>query len=87
VRAPQLIERKAELGDGAGLEVLHEHVGLGEHRREQRLVVGAGEIEHQRFLAAVEPHEIRALALRASVGLKLLSACSVYSLSHRERVG
>ena len=68
MRAAQRVERKAELGDGAGLEVLHEHVGLGEHRREQRLVVGAREIEHQRFLAAVEPDEIRALALRASAG-------------------
>jgi hypothetical protein len=75
MRAPQLVERKAELGDRAGLEVLHEHVGLGEHRREQRLVVFAREIEHQRFLAAVEPHEIRALAPR------FLSACSVDSLS------
>jgi len=62
MRAPQRVEREAELGDGAGLEVLHEHVGLGEHRREQRLVVFAREIEHQRFLAAVEPDEIRALA-------------------------
>jgi hypothetical protein len=77
MRAPQFFKRKAELGDGAGLEVLHEHVGLGEDRREQRLVVGAREIEHQRFLAAVEPHEIRALA----GALRLLSACSVCPLS------
>jgi hypothetical protein len=33
MRAPQRVERKAELGDRAGLEVLHEHVGLGEHGR------------------------------------------------------
>src|SRR5262249_23400465 len=75
MRAPQRVERKTELGDGAGLEVLHEHVGLGEDRREQRFVIGAREIEHQRFLAAVEPDEIRALALL------FLSACSVRSLS------
>ena len=56
------VEREAELGGRAGLEVLHEHVGPGEHRREHGLVVIAGEIEHQRFLAAVEPDEIRALA-------------------------
>src|SRR5215510_3459654 len=77
MRAPQRVERKAELGDGAGLEVLHEHVGLGEHRREQRLVVGAREIEHYRFLAAVEPDEIRALSVLFP------SACSVRSLSPR----
>jgi len=68
MRAPQLFKRKAELGDGAGLEVLHEHVGLREHGRQQRLVVGAREIEHQRFLAAVEPDEIRAFSLRAPAG-------------------
>jgi hypothetical protein len=62
MRAPQLFKRKAELGDGAGLEVLHEHVGLGEHGVEQRLVIGAREIEHHRLLAAVEPDEIRAFA-------------------------
>ena len=62
MRAPQLLEREAELRDGAGLEVLHEHVGLGEHGGEQRLVVRAREVEHHRFLAAVEPDEIGALA-------------------------
>ena len=56
------VEREAELGGRAGLEVLHEHVGPGEHRRQHGLVVIAGEIEHQQFLAAVEPDEIRALA-------------------------
>ena len=56
------VEREAELGGRAGLEVLHEHVGPGEHRRQHGLVVVAGEVEHQRFLAAVEPDEIRALA-------------------------
>src|SRR5262249_25625877 len=81
MRPPQLFKRKAELGDGAGLEVLHEHVGLGEHRREQRLVIGAREIEHHRLLAAVEPDEIRALALRAPAGLMLVSGASVRSLS------
>ena len=62
MRAAQLIEGKAELGDGAGLEVLHEHVGPGEHGREHSLVVVAREVEHQRLLAAVEPDEIGALA-------------------------
>ena len=63
MRAPQLVEREAELGGRAGLEVLHEHVGLGEHRRQHGLVVIARKIEHQRFLAAVEPDEIGALAV------------------------
>ena len=62
MRAAQVIEGKAELGDGAGLEVLHEHVGPGEHGREHSLVVVAREVEHQRLLAAVEPDEIGALA-------------------------
>jgi hypothetical protein len=62
MRMAQLIEGKAELGDGAGLEVLHEHVGLGEHGREHSLVAVAREIEHQRLLAAIEPDEIGALA-------------------------
>src|SRR6266478_6320103 len=65
MRAAQLLEREAELRHRAGLEVLHEHVGLGDDRREQRLVLFARKIEHQRFLAAVEPDEIRALAGRA----------------------
>src|SRR5512132_966130 len=60
--AAQFLEPKSELGDGAGLEVLHEHVGLGEQGGEHRLVVGAREVEGERFLAAVEPDEIRALA-------------------------
>ena len=64
MRAAQRLEGKAELADGAGLEVLHEHVGFREHGREQRLVVGAREIEHHRFLAAVEPDEIGALSRR-----------------------
>jgi hypothetical protein len=88
MRAPQRLEREAELGDGAGLQVLHEHVGLGDDGGEQRLVVRAREIEHQRLLAAIEPHEIRGLAFRALAGLVFLSACSVRSLPRlRGRVG
>ena len=67
MRAPQLVEREAELGGRAGLEVLHEHVGPGEHRRQHGLVVIAGEVEHQQFLAAVEPDEIRALAVTTGI--------------------
>jgi hypothetical protein len=64
MRAAQRVEWEAELGDGAGLEVLHEHVGLGEQGGEHCLVVGAREVEGERLLAAVEPDEIRALASR-----------------------
>ena len=67
MRAAQRIEREAELGDGAGLEVLHEHVGLGEQRREHSLVLVAREVEHQRLLAAVEPDEIGALAFACGI--------------------
>ena len=61
--APQPFDREAELAHRAGLEVLHEHVGLREHGGEQRLVVGLGEIEDDRLLAAVEPDEIARLAV------------------------
>jgi hypothetical protein len=74
MRTPQLVEREAELGDGAGFQVLHQHVGLGDDGGEQRLVALACEIEHQRLLAAVEPHEVRGLAFT------FLSTCSVCSL-------
>ncbi len=67
MRAAQLRDGEAELRHRAGLEVLHEHVGAREHRREQRLVVGAREIEHHGFLAAVEPDEIAALAVHQIV--------------------
>ena len=56
-------QRKAELRQRTGLEVLHEHVGLREHRFEHSLVFGLAEIEHHRLLAAIEPDEIGALAV------------------------
>ncbi len=60
------VNGKAELGERAGLQVLHEHVGLREHGFEQRLVLGLAEIEHHRLLAAIEPDEIGALAVHDS---------------------
>jgi hypothetical protein len=42
---------------------LHEHVGPRDHGREQRLVFAPREVEHDRFLAAIEPDEIGALAM------------------------
>ena len=56
----QGFHRIAELGQGAGLQVLHEHVGLGHDRLEQALAVRPGEVGDDRLLAAVEPHEVRA---------------------------
>ena len=50
----QARDRKAELCQCSRLQVLHEHVGLGEHSFEQRLVVGLAEIEHHRLLAAID---------------------------------
>ena len=41
-----------------GLRFCTNTSALREHGREQRLVVGAGEVEHEQFLAAVEPDEI-----------------------------
>ena len=61
--AAQTVEAEAEPRHRAGLEVLHEHVGLRQHRLEQGLVGGLHEIEHDGFLAAVEPHEIGAFAV------------------------
>ena len=65
--APQPRDRKAELADRARFEILHEYVGALEHGFEQRLVLGFAEIEHHQFLAAVEPDEIAALAVREAV--------------------
>ena len=61
--AAQCIKRKSQFRDGARLEVLYENVGAREHRREEGLAVGLREIEDERFLAAVEPDEIRALTV------------------------
>jgi hypothetical protein len=56
-------EREAETRHGARNQILDEHVGLGDHVRHQPMVILALQIEAHRFLAAVEPNEIRALAL------------------------
>ena len=63
----QLRDREAELGDGAGFQVLHEDVGAGDHGGEERLVCRLAEIEHDQFLAAVEPDEIAAFAVHEVV--------------------
>ena len=71
--ASQLGDRKPELFDRAGFQILHEHIGAFEHGGQERPVGGRGEIEHDRFLAAIEPDEIAALAVRERV----VGACEV----------
>jgi hypothetical protein len=48
----------AQTAGGARFEVLDEHVGAGEHRIQQRLVGGCGEIDANRLLAAIKPDKI-----------------------------
>jgi hypothetical protein len=71
--ATQRVDAEAELLHRTGLEVLHEHIGPCDHGGEQRLVVGLGEVEDDRFLAAVEPDEIGALAAHHGV----IAACEI----------
>ena len=54
---------KPSLAAAPGFEILHEHVGPRDHCGKERLVIRLGEIEHNGFLAAVEPDEITALAV------------------------
>src|SRR5262245_49579473 len=56
-----------ELGERAGLEVLDEHVGLGQDGLKQALVFGLAEVGDHGLLAAVEPSEMRALAVHQTV--------------------
>ncbi len=65
--APQFLDGETELLDRAGFQILNEDVGAGDHRRQQRLVLGLAEIEHDRFLAAIEPDEIAAFAVNQIV--------------------
>lgn len=61
--AADLLHRIAKLCERAGLQVLHEHVGLREQSIEQLAILGLGEIDDDRLLAAIEPDEINALPL------------------------
>jgi hypothetical protein len=65
--AAQLVRRETETVDGPGREVLDEHVGALDHAAEEHPVVVAPKIERDRFLAAVEPDEIGALAVDVGV--------------------
>src|SRR5690606_36001433 len=59
----------AEAGalEGAGGEVLHQHVGARDEGLEQRGTVVGLEVQHHRLLALVEPHEVRAVAARGRI--------------------
>ena len=69
----QSLDAVAELGERARLEVLQEHVGLGQHRLEQALVLGLGEVGDDGFLAAVEPDEVRAFPVHDLVVVRARS--------------
>src|SRR5690606_42145010 len=53
----------AETRQGAGCEVLDEHVGTLDQPPEQGVVRRIPQVEAQRFLAAIEPDEVGAAAL------------------------
>ena len=83
----QGLDGVAELGERAGLEVLHEHIGLGQDRLEQALVVGLAEIGDHELLAAVEPGEVRALPMHEVVVVAGEVALGPLQLDHaRARV-
>src|SRR6185312_13198475 len=50
-----------ELGKGAGLEVLQEHIGPCQQRLEQAPVLALAQVDDDGFFAAVQPDEMRAL--------------------------
>ena len=86
-RSAQVLHGKAELGQRAGLQVLHEHVGLGEDRLEQPSVLGPGQVRDHRLLAAVEPDEMRALPVDDGVVVAREIALGALELDHpRARV-
>ena len=87
-RLRSALHGEAQLGERAGLQVLHEHVGLGHDRLEQAAVLGLGEVGDDGFLAAVEPHEVRALALDEPVVVAREIALGPLQLDHpRPRIG
>ena len=63
----QPLAGEAELVHRAGLEVLQQHVGGGDQLLQLGAAFLGGEIDHRGFLAAVEPDEVAALALRRGV--------------------
>ena len=67
VTPPQFGHWKAQPLQAAGLEILDEHIGLGQHRGQQRPVGFGCKIQADGLLAAIEPDKIGALALGKTV--------------------
>ena len=63
----QRLERQPHPRGGAGGEVLHQDVGLGEQAAEDGRRVGVLQVEAEAFLAAVGPDEVRGQAFDARV--------------------
>jgi hypothetical protein len=84
----QLRDRKAELVDRARLQILHEDIGAFEHGDKEAPIHRNGEIEHHRFLAAIEPNEIAALAMHQRVVAAREVAFRPFDLENaRARIG
>jgi hypothetical protein len=66
---------------------LHENVGLAEHGAQQLGVLGFLDVEDDRFLAAIQPDEIGALAMRHRIVTAREIAGGPFDLDHaRARV-
>src|SRR5674476_521352 len=63
----QALQTKAELVHRAGFQVLQQHVGAGDQLFEAGAPFLGGEVDDSGILAAVEPDEIAALALRGRI--------------------
>ena len=61
--AQQLVDRQAEARQGAGREVLRQHVGAAQQVAQVAAIGVGAEIEHDAALALVEQHEDDAVAL------------------------
>jgi len=79
----QGVERQAHAGGGAGCEVLHEYVGLGQQGIEDAVGGLLLEVEGQAFLGAVGPHEVRGQAVDALVvATGKVAAARAFDLDH-----
>lgn len=66
----------------AGAQVLDQHVGLRDHALQQCGIVRIGEVENDRFLAAVQPHEIGTVAIDRRVVATGEVALGAFDLDH-----
>jgi len=91
----QLGNGKTELADGAGLQILCENIGAGDHGAKEGLVGVLGEIEHDGFFPTIEPNEIAAFAVHEIVvaareitfGRSILMARASASASRQLHIG